>query len=413
MKKKLYKLFLLLLFCQLQVVAQTEGFNYEAAIQLVDSSGFYNIVLTPELNAHLKTDYSDLRIVNDSGRWVPHLVRNLGGGFTDPFIIWDLKTIRKENDSKKSVLIVSAKDSVNSNIVLFITNTVAERFCTVSGSNDMTSWFAINDSILIDPERNTNKTEILFDINFPPCSYRFLKIEIINNDKNPINITHAGTRGVISPAARFGGYSIIENPACTIQQKDSGKISVLKVEQPLACPFEVISLQISGVKYFKRGAYLYVPGSDDHVVNDPKAAESNMALSNNSSLQFRFRKNKAKVFYIYVYNEDNLPLKIEDIKTFISYRVATVYLEKTNHYKLLVDNATAMLPDYDISEKDFQGEKVIPSANIMKIVSLQKPTLIEPKSNSSTLIWLAISLAAIVLAFFTYRLVTDMNKSKA
>src|SRR5205809_666274 len=54
--------------------AQIAGYKFYTQLDSVKTSGFYNIELTPELNGHLKTDYSDLRIVNDSGKWVPHVL---------------------------------------------------------------------------------------------------------------------------------------------------------------------------------------------------------------------------------------------------------------------------------------------------------------------------------------------------
>ena len=414
MKKKLDKLIVLFLLGSLSAAAQTAGYNYEAPITAVDSSGFYNIVLTPEMNAHLKADYSDLRIVNDSGKWVPHLVRNLNTEFTDDFVVWDLKTVKKENSSKATELIVSGKDSITSNLVLYLGNTAAERFCSLSGSNDLNSWFTINDSILINPASDSKKTETFFDINFPPCNYKFFRLQINNRDKEPYNITHVGTRGVVSAAAKFGRYPLVENPACVISQKDSSKISIIKVEQAAAYHFETVSVKISGVKYFKREAYLFIPISLNHSFNNPGQLTGNFTLSNNSTLQFRFPLNKVKTFYIIIHNDDNLPLKVEEVKTFTNYRVATVYLEKSKQYKLLLDNAATTAPQYDLNIKDISEEEIVPSATVGKIVSIQKPAAIEQlKDNPQKIIWIVITLAAVVLGFFTYRLITDMNKSKS
>ncbi|MES2849179.1 MAG: hypothetical protein V4685_08990 [Bacteroidota bacterium] len=413
MKRKLHRLIVFLLLCQLNAVAQKEGFNYEAAIKPVDSSGFYNIVLTPELNAHLKTDYSDLRIVNDTGKWVPHLVRNLGPGFLDDIIVYDLKTVKKESSSKRTELIVTGKDSITSNLVLYIGNTVAERFCAVSGSNDLSSWFIINDSVLINPVGDAKKTETTFDISFPPCNYKFLRLQINNQDREPFNMIKVGTRGITSAAAKFGRYPMIENPACVIYQKDSSKLTVVKVEQSAAYHFEVLSIKISGVKYFKREAYLYIPNSRNEVLNNPKHSKGTFTLSNNSTLQFHFPKSNPQTFYIFIHNDDNLPLRIEEVKTFNSYRVATAYFEKGNHYKLLLDNPSASIPNYDLDMKDISEEAITPSVTVGKIISLKKPTIIsQPRDSSNKLIWFIITIAAIVLGFFTYRLITDMNKSK-
>ena len=88
-------------------------------------------------------------------------------------------------------------------------------------------------------------------------------------------------------------------------------------------------------------------------------------------------------------------------------------MEKGKQYKLLLNNIAATLPDYDLAVYDIPYEKNMLSATVGKIISIQKPTpATSPKDNSKKLIWIVIGLAAIILGFFTYRLVTDMKKSK-
>jgi len=79
MKIKRHSLLLICLFTWLHSITQVTGYHYQAAIERIKESGFYNIVLSPAINAHLKIDYSYLRIANDSGKWVPHLLRMPNG----------------------------------------------------------------------------------------------------------------------------------------------------------------------------------------------------------------------------------------------------------------------------------------------------------------------------------------------
>ena len=171
MKKKLFSLLLLFAGFLIKTDGQTEGWHYQASIDSVKESGFYNLFLTPQINANLKTDYSDLRIINESGKWVPHLLRHLTGEHIDDMVILDLQIVKKETNTPITEIIVKNNDSVISNLVLFLNNTVAERFCSVSGSYDQKSWFTINDSILIKPENSFEKDNSIFYINFPPSGY--------------------------------------------------------------------------------------------------------------------------------------------------------------------------------------------------------------------------------------------------
>ena len=413
MKKKLHKLIALFLLAQLHVAAQTAGFNYEAPITPVDSSGFYNIVLTPQLNAHLKTDYSDLRIVNDSGKWVPHLLRMPNTEIVNDPVMFERKILEKENTPLYTKIILEGKAEGISNIILTVKNTAAKRYCTLSGSDDRSSWFVINDSIEVSAYKVNENNNSSITLLFPPVNYKYFKVVINNNGKEPLNIISAGTEGINNLPGKWFRYPPVENPTATIFQKDSSKFSYIKIEQSASYHFEKIALKISGTKYFNRFAELYIPSSGTHSFYNPGRLIQTLALSNNSTLQFNVPISNTKTFYIIIQNDDNLPLKVEEVKTFVNYRIATAYLEKSKQYKLLLDNPIATAPNYDLSLKEITIKENIPLITVAEIISIQKPTpATPPKDNSKKLIWIVIGLAAIILGFFTYRLVTDMKKSK-
>lgn len=414
MKKKLYKLLLVLLCCKLQAVAQTAGFNNEAAIKAVDSSGFYNIVLTPALNVYSPTDYSDLRIVNDSGKWVPHLVWYPNDHLTEDAVVYDMKIIKNETATGNNDVVIQNTISDISNITCTIKNAAAERYCKLVGSDDLQSWFAINDSIKIvyDSKGETGTTH--FTLRFPPVNYKYFRITVNGGGKEPFKILQSSTLISTTLPGKSFRFPSLENPVKNIVQKDSGNFSAIKVTHGASYHFQQVELRVSGIKYFNRKAKLYVPVSGKHSFSNPGELVSEFIISNNSTLHFRVPLTQSTIFYIIIQNDDNLPLKIDTVKTFVDYRVATVYLEKRQRYKLLMDNPVALKPNYDLRLSNIPSREKIPVAVVGGVGLLKQPVKNSPpKQSSQKLIWLAISLAAIILAFFTYRLVTDMNRSKA
>jgi len=186
MKKKLASL---LFFCNitaLPALAQVAGWHYQAAIDSIKNAGFHNIVLSPEITAHLKTDYSDLRIVNDSGKWVPHLVVDPNNKTVESPGILDLPIIKNESTTTFTELIVKNKTTDISNLLLKLRNTEAERYCTMTGSDDSRNWFIISDSILIKPGRSVDSSTTEFNIQFPTNNYKFYKLFIIIKEKLPL-----------------------------------------------------------------------------------------------------------------------------------------------------------------------------------------------------------------------------------
>lgn len=416
MKKKLCSLLLFCIITASSSVAQIAGWHYEAALDSTKEAGFYNIVLTPAICAYLKTDYSDLRIVNDSGKWVPHLLRLPNSELTAEDILWELPIIKKENTTAFTELIVKGRSSNISTLVLELKNTDAERFSTLTGSDDSKKWFIINDSILIKPNKPVDEVQVGFNIHFPPNDYKFYRLVLHNNGKAPFNIIGVGT---VEPATGSDTNLVhrpIENPATTIQQKDSVKLSYIKVTQQANYHFNELHLKVSGVKYFSRTVGLYIPASTVHSFNNPGQLVKYFIVSNNSNLQFRMPIIiNAPVFYLIIQNEDNLPIKIDEVKTYKSYQVATVYFEKGNHCKLLMDNATATEPNYDLKNLAISNKLLqsLPAINISGIKAIPQPAAAASPANNKWLIWLTIAAAAFVLGFFTYRLVSEMNKSKA
>src|SRR5882762_4819983 len=89
--------------------AQTAGYKFYSQLDSVKTSGFYNIELTPELNAHLKTDYGDLRIVNDSGKWVPHQLWFPSNKISADVLKWDLHYTKTEDTKLNTTLLIEAE----------------------------------------------------------------------------------------------------------------------------------------------------------------------------------------------------------------------------------------------------------------------------------------------------------------
>ncbi|MGG9962030.1 hypothetical protein [Ferruginibacter sp. SUN106] len=402
------------LFCMIAVccTAQTAGYKFYSELDSVKTSGFYNIAITPELSAHLKTDYSDLRIVNDSGKWIPHVLHYPLNEVSNDIFHFDLKYTKPENNKIRTSLIIENSQNIISNIGLIINNTLAERFCTLSGSNDSKNWFIINDSILINPEPVETGIANTFLINFPPCNYKFYKIIIRNNNKDPFDIIRIvnQTSAIIKSPYQD---KIIQNPTTSIQQKDSGKISYIKITQQQAFHFSGISLKLDGVKYFSRNVELYIPSSSNHSFSNPGQRLQNFTVSNNSTLQFNVPLVNATIFYLLIHNEDNLPLKVAAINTSIDYRYITSYLEKGNKYKLIMGNISAIKPNYDLASINTKFSDSTPILAFKKIAGFEeKPVIVTPQKNNTWILWAAIIAVLIVLLLFTRKMMTEVNKRK-
>lgn len=412
MRKNLFNLLWCCLF-PVCAVAQTDGYKFYSRLDSVKRPGFYNIELTPELNALVKTDLSDLRIINEQGKWIPHLVHTAAEESAVKPELRKLKFSLTAYSGIYTEILIESSKQVSTNIGLLITNTAAERYATLSGSNDRSGWFVINDSILLNPVPAPQKTETIFRIDFPPNNYSFYRIVIHNDKKDPLQIKdvveYTNAPGMSNPLFR-----LIENPAPVLTQKDSGKISYIKIGQQKPYPFDHISLRVNGVTFFNRKAGIYIPYGANSSFENPGQLLQSITISNNSTLQYRLPLTASVVCYLLINNEDNLPLQVQEIKTAVSNRYITTYLDSGSTYKLIMHNETAVLPNYDL---DRINSPVPDSIAFLQFSDIRAfPANVQPAVTAKTdqwILWSAVAAALIMLLFFTFKMIKAVDKKKS
>ena len=409
MRKKWSNIFL---FCMITVCcnAQTAGYKFYTQLDSVKTSGFYNIELTPELNAHLKTDYSDLRIVNDSGKWVPHVLHFPEEQYRKSIITATIKIEEKKNTADLTEIILKNDSSFHSEFDILIKTTNATRSAKLSGSDNDKDWFVIEDSVILEPVFSKEKTETKYHIQFPPCNYKFYKILIQNKNNDPVNVLSVGYDVNLT---MYQLRVVVNNPACKLQQMDSAKISYIKVTQDQPYHFEHFDLKISGSKYFYRKVDMYVAYDNNSSFYNPGELYQSFYISNNSALEFTAPLTNAKEFYLLIHNEDNLPLKIDEVKTWSNRRSLTTYLEKGSSYRLIMDNKAAEMPNYDLSKLDIKLSDSIPFLSFQKIIPFaETPITTVTQKNYNWILWSAIAIVLFILLLFTKKMVTEVDKRK-
>jgi hypothetical protein len=410
MKRKLINIFI---YCIISICcnAQVEGYRFYAALDSIKTSGFYNIVLSPEINAHLKTDYSDVRIVNAVGKWVPHALHVPNNEISRDAVNLELKYSLIENNKTNSIFIINEKFRALNNVELSIRNTAAERYCSLSGSDDSENWFVINDSILINPTPTETKIENTFRLNFPLNNYKFYKLIIVNSNKDPLDINKI-TSSTIFNEPLYIQNKIIKNPITTIVQKDSGKISYIKVTQQHPYHFDGISLKISGVKYYVRKLDIFVPKDIKHSFSNPGQMVQSFIFSNNSNLSFPLPIINDSIFYIQINNEDNLPLKVNEVTTTINEHFIKTYLEKNDNYRLVMGNQNAALPNYDITKLNITIRDTAIFLHPNNIVALPQQESTENKktTNNKWIIWTALIAGLFILLLLTKKMIKEVDK---
>jgi len=412
MKRKWINVFL---FCLLTVCskAQTEGYHYYANVDSVKNSGFYQIDLGPTLNAHIKTDFSDIRIVNDAGKWIPHVLDGSIGPFG--YIVTPVNSYVEFETTISSPatteMILKGNDAFIAAFDINVKNTSATRVAKLSGSDNKQNWFVIVDSLLMVPTVAEKNGEKRFHIDFPACNYKYYKLVIDNKANDPVNFM-----GITTPIYVKGveGVFLAENPKSALFQKDSGKISYIRLSQEANYHVDQLGIRVSGAKYYYRKLEVYLPADSNHSFSNPGTLLQSFYFSNNSSLDFVLPRVNPKVFYLLIYNQDNPPLKVEAISTKSNTRSATAYLEKGIGYKLIIDNPSAYMPDYDLTKLNNIIPDSVQLLNTGNIIPFErKEIVLSPEKNNKWLLWVAIAIAIIILLFFTQKMLKEVDKRKS
>ncbi len=388
--------------------AQTEGYQYYSRLDSVPATGFYNIVLKPFVTARLKADYSDVRIVDEAGKWVPHLLRFTDRDITAHKVNFDVDFEVSKNNSDSTVVVAHTGPSTLNNLGLTTRNTAAVRYASLSGSDDKLQWFTINDSIVISPTAGKGLTQV-FDFYFPPANYQYYKINIVNKGSDPYSIENVITRQVTGPDQAL--KQMIVNPVASIQQKDSARFSYIRVTQAMPFHFTEIGLQLRGQSFFYRKAVLYIAVAEAGGFQNMGHPVATFTLSNNSTLRFNTGLQNANVFFIVIDNEDNPPLSIDTVSTYLPYRFISAHLEAGRSYRLFMGNKNAKAPEYDLPAIDSLVPYINPTLNAEAIIATESATAAAGKNKFGTgFMWVAIFAALMLLLFFTRHILQEVNK---
>lgn len=419
MIKLQHKIFVFVLAMLVSAAGYAQVFNNAAKIDSVGTTGFYQVNITPELSAYLKTDFSDLRIADDKSRQVPYLIRsllptinqNVFNGFP---IISNSKT-----DSGNTVLILENKGfplkignasqrSINE-LLLFIKNTAAKRYASLSGSYNNKEWFSINENFFLPRSFQADAASFISEISFSTVDYKYLKLVINNDGADGLNIIKAGSYAHLN----FQSLKplVIQNPAASIAQTDSNnQRSYITVKQTLPYQIENISVIVKGTKFYERKVWLYLPENDSS--NKPRAtAEASFIISSNRLNEFSVKRFKAKTFYLIIDNRDNPPLSIAAVATTQEPNCIVASLDKNNSYTLQLNNEKAVAPEYDISLFKDSIAAVLPTLNCGPVFKTSPGKNISvAKNNSSWWLWPAIIASIIILGLLSFKLLADIKK---
>lgn len=396
--------FFILLFCCQSLMLTGQEFKVKAALDPVDMPGFYKIPVRPELTAHAKANFSDLRITDNHNKQVPFIIRQslpaISGGSFIEFPVLQTKTDSVTTTIEISCPIVTGND----HLFLIIANNAVDRFISISGSNNRQQWFIIKENILLRSSGLDDSGSFVQSVHFPFSKYSYYKIVINNGHTDPLNIIRAG---IFTDNTDYSPQHLTANPPVSFSQLDSSNgVSYLTIHQRDAYLLDRIMLSIEGPKYYKRTANLYYSsnkGTKQYILSFEITSDSLPVILVNAL--------KAKSLLIEINNKDNPPLTVNSVRTKQISKDLVAYLEKEKTYFIMAGDENLAAPQYDL----LQFRDSIPQQLAPISYSHLQPAGMDVPSNKllgmSYWLWSAMVITIFALGFLTFRLLSDMKRS--
>lgn len=410
-KKLVYISCLFLLIWQ---AGMAQEFLYQAQLDTVPADGFYKINISPRISGYAKPDLADVRLYTPSLEEVPYILqREEPVQYTKLFREYEMVSkISKPASGTTLILRNPARSKIN-NISLIIQNTNASKKAQLSGSNNATDWYSIDDHFMIQPVKNQLATSEVKALSFPLNDYEYYKLYINDSLSAPLNILKAGYYDTYTES---GKYTEIEG--LQMVQRDSTAIKQTFVHVQLKQPVYVdkLLLDIASPSYYKRQLEIKTVRITTDKRKREKVEHTRVAsaILNSSSDNTIFPDQfYAKDFYLLIYNEDNAPLQIKGVRAYQLNTYLIASLKKGETYQLKFGQPDLNAPQYDLA---YFKDKFPPDIPILQPAAILANTSKQQTTGPNTawfankmLIWAALGLVILLLAYMSFQMVKDMK----
>jgi hypothetical protein len=397
-------------------VCVAQNFTGQSTLPKVDKSGFYRIVVDPQLAVHLNQRLTNIRIYDKDGIEVPYLFQTEEPRpATVMFNEYEIVEREQRKGVYSRLVLHNASRASITNISLLIKNAEVTKKATLFGSDDRINWYALKQQFVLTNINNDQATSEIKIVDFPLSNYEYYAIQTKDKKSAPLNILKAG----YYTTARGGNQRYLNVPSPSIFQSDSvkEKQSFVRFSFDTLRLVDKIEWTISGPAFFLRNADLYQERTRknkkgktekylEYIVSGP--------LSPGGVHETILPALKIKELVLVIKNEDNPPLRITHLRAYQLNRYITAWLEKENVYTIKMggeaESEYYYRPDYDIiyfKDSIPENAPVIHVGPIVAISTNRENT--HSFFTSKLFIWSALILVICILGFMSLKLVRETS----
>jgi hypothetical protein len=382
----------------------------EASLPRIENDGFYRIELRPEITTHLNPRFTNIRIY-DGLQEVPYVFESeLSSESSVSFREYQIVE-KSEVDSFTSLILRNPARTPINNISLLIKNADVSKVATLSGSDDRKNWYALKESFIVSNINGSDQTSEIRIVDFPLSNYEYYAIRIDNRRSNPLNFLKAGYYETIQGKGQYW-----QVPSVKFIQSDSSeqRKTYVRVTFDTLRFVDKITWTINGGPYYLRNAAIY----EQRTRTNKKGKKeryleylSPIIFKSSAPEEINLPGIKVNELLLVIENEDNPPIKIQNIEAFQLRRYLTAWLKKENQYVIRIGPEDLREPVYDLPFFREDIPSVVPflDAGIVSINSERKPVVSSGFFTNRAIIWSAIILVIILLGFMSVKLIRETN----
>lgn len=385
------------------VPAQTPDFGYARKLPSVKEEGWHAIDLPAAVFKHLRNDYADIRLYQIDGDTVeiPFVLKTAKDELQSGKV--ELKTFNvSRQDGKLFVSFeVPGGQTVNHAAFLFEEENY-DAVIDLEGSDDRSSWFEITTGERIVSIKTDAVDFRSSTITFPESGYKYLRATISGAKLTFVSATFR--KNIL----KKGTYLPVEKKLSTVEDKSAKQTIInltLNAYQPVSNATVDVASDQDYYRYYsleyltdsaqtpKGWTYYYTPLSSGYLTS----------LHQN---EISFPPTAAQKLRLTVFNADNLPVKIEDVRLSRPEISLIAKLSADKNYYLFYGNKSLSAPSYDLVH--FTNK--IPDS-LAHLSSVEEAVSIRATAeNRSPLIqnqwwlWLIMGAVILLLGFFTLKM---------
>jgi hypothetical protein len=386
--------------------------QYKKQIGVSDIEGIGRVKIDVEVYNNSKYDLSDLRVIDDDGKEVPYKLETLKS--EKEAVCFEPKMYNLSNvpyEYTEFYLDVGEENKTINRLQIVTPDKNFRKKVEIWGSDDGIKWLNIRDDANIFGFYTEDYRTSLTDIEFPNTIRRYFKIVIWNKEENPLKID--GCRVYDEKIVEVSLEDIPFKILSREENREKKRTEVVLDVVYKNIPEKEIKLKFASGGYH-RNVWIY--GSDD--AEDWKLLSSGviyMYNKENKNNVISLPESGNRYFKLLIYNQDDPPLKIDDMSIKYNRRFMCFPVKKNKKYYLFYGNSYARSPLYEFErllsfmETEENVLLDLGEEQLNEKLSRIKEVI---KEDETFLIWPMIAFVIIALGYLIFKSLKGINEKR-